>query len=244
VAHAKPPVARSWAMPNEAFAGHSYGSSFPISPGFRMAQLIVEHEGIKSWLEVEQVRLDGQPVGRERSFRRVRPDLFENETVLPRAFLVGRVRRVAPEQLLEQLKYLDPAEEALVSDPLPANWPSRVSLVRPLPPVRVTEYAPHRVRLETTVDQPALLILSDTYAPGWQAWDNGRPVGILRTDHALRGIPLGPGSHVVDLRYRQPEFWLGLAISGATALGLVVGAVLGCRRARRGRVSPSQATPR
>src|SRR5262249_50441499 len=37
VTHAKPPVARSWAMPDEAFAGHSYRASFPISPGFRMA---------------------------------------------------------------------------------------------------------------------------------------------------------------------------------------------------------------
>src|SRR5262249_27582941 len=214
------------------FAGHSYRASFPISPGFRMAQLIVEREGTPSWLEVEQIRLDGQPLGRERSFRRVRPDLFENETALPRAFLVRRVRRVAPDQLLEQLKYLDPSEEALVSDPLPTGWPTRVSLVRPLPSVRVAEYTPHRVQLETTVDEPALLILSDTYAPGWHAWDNGRPVGILRADHALRGIPLGLGSHVVELRYRQPEFWLGLAISGATALGLAVGGVLARRRAR------------
>jgi hypothetical protein len=141
---------------------------------------------------------------------------------------------VAPEQLLEQLKHLDPTEEALVSDALPAGWPTRTPLGRPvpLPPVRIAEYTPHRVRLETTVDEPVLLILSDTYAPGWQALDNGRPVVILRADHALRGVPLGPGSHVVEFRYRQPEFWLGLAISGATALGLAVSGVLARRRPR------------
>jgi Bacterial membrane protein YfhO len=234
VAHAKPPVARSWAMSNEAFEGHSYRASFAIPPGLRVAQLIVEREGTESWLQVDQVRLDGQPLARERSFRRVRPDLYENEMVLPRAFLVRRVRGVPSEQVLEQIPWLDPTTEALVSDPLPAGWPVRASLARrpPLPPVRVAEYAPHRVRLETTVDEPVLLILSDTYAPGWQAWDNGRPVAILRTDHALRGVPLGAGSHTVEFRYRQPEFWLGLAISGLTVLGLGVGGVLAWRRAR------------
>jgi membrane protein YfhO len=234
VGHAKPPVARSWAMPAEAFEGHSYRSSFLLAPGSRVTQLVVEREGTESWLEIEQVRLDGKPLARERSFRRVRPDLYESDDVLPRAFLVRRVRRVAPEQLLEQLKHLDPTEEALVSDALPAGWPTRTPLGRlvPLPPVRIAEYTPHRVRLETTVDEPVLLILSDTYAPGWQALDNGRPVVILRADHALRGVPLGPGSHVVEFRYRQPEFWLGLAISGATALGLAVSGVLARRRPR------------
>ena len=233
VSHGKPPVARSWPMREEGFDGHSYRSTFTLPPAFRLAQLVVEREGTESWLEIDQVRLDGQALARETSFRRVRPDLFENETVLPRAFLVRRVRRVAPEGLLEQLKYVDPAEEALITDPVPPGWPTRIPLVGSLPSVRVAEYSPHRVRLETTVDEPVLLILSDTYAPGWQAWDNGRPVTILRADHALRGVALGPGSHVVEFRYRQPAFWLGLAISGTTVLGLALGGALTWRRRAR-----------
>jgi uncharacterized membrane protein YfhO len=96
--------------------------------------------------------------------------------------------------------------------------------------VRVVEYSPHRVRLETTVTEPALLVLSDTYARGWRAWDNGRPVAILRTNHALRGVYLTPGSHVVEFRYRQPAFWVGLSVTGGTVLALLVGGVLAWRR--------------
>jgi hypothetical protein len=236
VAHGRPPVARSWTMSPEAFEGHSYRATFPLPSAFRLAQLVVEREGTGSWLEIEQVRLDGQVVARDRAYRPVRPDLYENAAVLPRAFLVRRVRRVAPESLLEHLKYLDPSEEALISDPVPPGWPTRPPLTGALPPVRVAELAPHRVRLETSVAEPALLILSDTYAPGWQAWDNGRPVSIVRADHALRGVFLWPGSHVVEFRYRQPAFWLGLTISGATALGLALCGALAWRRqaGRRG----------
>jgi len=79
--------------------------------------------------------------------------------------------------------------------------------------------------------------LSDTYDRGWQAWDNGRPVPILRANHALRAVHLAPGSHVVEFRYRQPGFWVGLGVSGATALALALGGVLAWRR----RADPVQA---
>lgn len=230
VAHGRPLVARSWPMPAEAYQGHTYRASFRLPPGFRLAQLVIERVATDSWLEVEDVRLDGEVVGRRTPYRLVRPDLYENDAVLPRAFLVRRARRVPPERLLEELRHLDPAEEALVTDPLPPGWPTQAPIVGPLPPVRVAEYTPHHVRLETTVAEPVLLVLSDTDDRGWRAWDNGRSVSILRTDHALRGVHLAPGSHVVEFRYRQPAFWLGLGISGVTALGLVIGGVLAWRR--------------
>ena len=233
VAHRKPPVARSWLMPSDGFDGHSYRASFSLPSGFRLTELALERAAPDGWLQIEEIRVDGEALRRQAPYRLVRAELYENDAALPRAFLVRRVRRVAPDRMLEELKHLDPAEEALLTDPLPPGWPTQGSLGGPLPPVRVAEYTPHRVRLETTVTEPVLLILSDTHDRGWQARDNGRPVSILRVDHALRGIPLGPGSHVVEFRYRQPAFWLGLGVSGATVLGLAIGGVLAWRRRAR-----------
>ena len=233
VAHRKPPVARSWPMPAEGYEGHSYRASFRLPSSFRLVQLAIERAAPDGWLQIEEIRLDGEALRRQVPYRLIRPDLYQNDAVLPRAFLVRRARRVAPERLLEEIKHLDPAEEALLTDPLPPGWPTQAPLGPLLPPVRVAEYTPHRVRLETTVTEPVLLILSDTHDRGWQAWDNGRPVSILRTDHALRGVPLGPGSHVVEFRYRQPAFWLGLGVSGVTVLGLAIGGVLAWRRRAR-----------
>jgi hypothetical protein len=230
VAHRKPPVARSWSLPEEAYQGHTYRATFTLPPGFELAALVFERVGTDSWLEIEEVRLDGQVPAPRDPYRLVRPDLYENDAALPRAFLVGRARRVARSSMLEELRHLDPREEALLRDPLPPGGLARSPLAGPLPPVRVAEYTPHRVRLETAVSEPALLILSDTYAPGWRAWDNGRPVPILPADHALRGVYLEPGSHVVEFRYRQPAFWVGLAVTAATVLALLAGGVVAWRR--------------
>ncbi len=230
VAHRKPPVARSWVQPEEAYQGHTYRAAFTLPAGFELAQLVFERVGTDSWLEIEEVRLDGKAPAPGTPYRLIRPDLYENDAALPRAFLVGRARRVARSSMLDELKHLDPTEEALLRDHLPPGGLTRSPLAGPLPPVRVAEYAPHRVRLETTVAEPALLILSDTHDRGWRAWDNGRPVPVLRANHALRAVYLEPGSHVVEFRYRQPAFWVGLAITGVTVLALLGGGVVAWRR--------------
>ena len=175
VAHRKPPVARSWPMPAEGFEGHSYRASFRLPSGFRLAELAIERAAPDGWLQIEEIRLDGEALRRRAPYRLIRPELYENDAALPRAFLVRRARRVAPERMLEELKHLDPAEEALLTDPLPPGWPTQVPLGRLLPPVRVAEYTPHRVRLETTVTEPVLLILSDTHDRGWQAGTTAAP---------------------------------------------------------------------
>jgi hypothetical protein len=155
--------------------------------------------------------------------RLVRPGLYENRYALPRAFLLRRARQVPPDRLLEEIKDFDPREELLLTDPLPEGWRAPSSLSGPLPPVRILEYTPHRIRLETEIAEPLFLLLSDTYDPGWRAWDNDRPVTILRANRALRALPLAPGRHVIEFRYQQPSFWVGLAVSLGTLVALGAG---------------------
>lgn len=70
-------------------------------------------------------------------------------------------------------------------------------------------------------------MVSQIYADGWEATVDGLPVAILATDHALQGIPVEAGQHVVQLRYRPASLRLGLWVSASTLLALV--AVLGWR---------------
>jgi uncharacterized membrane protein YfhO len=98
------------------------------------------------------------------------------------------------------------------------------------------EYGPLRVRLEAAVAEPLFLLLSDTYDPGWRAWDNGRPAPILRADHALRAVAITPGPHLVEFRYQQPSFWIGLAVSLITLGTLSVSGLVMVWRTRQSRV--------
>jgi hypothetical protein len=73
--------------------------------------------------------------------------------------------------------------------------------------------------LEVATEAPGLLVVADTWMPGWTAVVDGRPTAILRGNHAQRVIPLtDPGRHRIVLRYEAPGLARGLSI---TALALV-----------------------
>ena len=103
---------------------------------------------------------------------------------------------------------------------------------QPLSPVRVIEYRPERVRLETETPEPAVLVLSDTYDQNSRAWRNGEQATIVRANHALRAVFLAPGRHQLEFRYRQPLVWLGLTITLATVVILAVAGAFALIRSR------------
>jgi hypothetical protein len=223
--HGKAGVSRSWSLP-EGYEGHTYRASMELPQGLRLAQLLLEGGAGPAVLVVERLSVDGRgvwPRGPEpERFRQLTAGLYENVRAMPRAFLVRRARQVPADQMLEQLRDLEPAEEVLTTEPPPPGFtPAPRIDAPPLPPVRVVSYAPAHVVLETETPEPAVLVLSDTFDPRWRAWDNGQPVPIVRGDHALRAVFLSGGRHRIDFRFRQPSVFVGLAITLATlgALG-------------------------
>lgn len=132
-----------------------------------------------------------------------RANLYENMRFLPRAFVVGEARRVAPEVVLAQLTEIDPAVSALVVDELPA------ALTRPEAsgPVAGFEYhSPQSLSIGVERDAPGLLVVSMAWAPGWQATVDGTPTTVYRTNHALLGVYLPAGKHTITLNY-SPLGW-------------------------------------
>jgi hypothetical protein len=64
-----------------------------------------------------------------------------------------------------------------------------------------------------------MLILADTFTPGWTATVDGHPAAIYQTYGAVRGVVVPAGDHRVDFRYRPMSVFLGL---GLTALGTML----------------------
>ncbi len=81
---------------------------------------------------------------------------------------------------------------------------------------------PGRVELEVEAGRGALLVLADSYYPGWIALVDGRPAEILAADGFVRAVAVPEGIHHVTFRYRADVFWLGLAVSLAGLLLAVV----------------------
>ncbi len=76
-----------------------------------------------------------------------------------------------------------------------------------------------------------LLVQSDCWYPGWTARVDGRPVPLLRVDHALRGFTVPPGEHDVQILYVPGRLRLGVyAVPVAAVLLILAAATLGRRR--------------
>lgn len=110
-------------------------------------------------------------------------------------------------------------EESVVLDREPEYVPGAATEEHPAEPVITNlDYHAQHVELDVTLSQPGILVLSDLYYPGWQAFTNDRPIEILRANALTRGLPLGPGTHHILFRYHPRMFYLGLRIAGVAGL--------------------------
>jgi uncharacterized membrane protein YfhO len=73
--------------------------------------------------------------------------------------------------------------------------------------------APNEVVIETESASPALLLLTDSYYPGWRASIYETPSTVIRANYAFRGVPVPAGRQVVAFRYEPASFRVGLYIS-------------------------------
>lgn len=100
-----------------------------------------------------------------------------------------------------------------------------------------TEVAPEDVRIEVDAPAPSIVVVRNSYEPGWSATVDGRPAPVLATDYLLQGVPVAAGQHVVWLVYRDPEVSRGLTAGALVWLTLLsaIPATMWLERRRRSR---------
>jgi len=157
--------------------------------------------------------------------------VLENRRALPRAWLTAAARRLDAAAVVRAIETgvlpdgsaFDPAAVALVED-----GPEQDSgAADPNADVRVTDYAPTRIALQSRAATPTFLVLSEIFFPGWQATVDGVAAPIRQTDYVLRGMALPAGVHRIELIYAPRSVRIGAAISAAALL--VIGAVVVAR---------------
>lgn len=160
--------------------------------------------------------------------RTAREDVYENSRALPRAWLAPDVRALDEEAALKVIR------TGLLPDG--SKWePKRTVLVEPGSGTKlytpaaprggsaeVTRYEPNRVDVRTKADDTNLLVLGENHYPGWHAYLDGRPAGVLRVDYNLRGVLVPTGEHEVSFVYRPKSLMAGAVVSLLAALGLLL----------------------
>src|SRR5262249_21723160 len=126
--------------------------------------------------------------------------------------------------------------------------PSRTALVETDPGIveqpggeagtaTIREIAPEDVRVAVDAPSASIVVVRNSYDPGWTATVDGRPTPVLATDYLVQGVPVPPGRHDVRLTYRDPDVSRGLAAAVAVWLTLLLAipASLVLERRRRAR---------
>jgi hypothetical protein len=89
--------------------------------------------------------------------------------------------------------------------------------------LRVVDDGPGSLSLEVEATGTAMLVVADSFFPGWQAAIDGRTVPILRANGGLaRALQVPAGRHSITMVYRPDSVRLGLEISAAALIALAV----------------------
>lgn len=129
----------------------------------------------------------------------------------PRAYLAERVvyARELGEALLRAAEsgYRPGRDAVLLGDP--AAGP------RDLAPGAIEEISWQRqsLRARVSLPGPGLLVVADSWFPGWEATIDGRPAPILRANGIVRAVEVPAGRHEVQMSYRPATFRIGAAVS-------------------------------
>ena len=145
--------------------------------------------------------------------------VLENPRRPPRHALLGAVTPVESEADMVAAVRADP------SRPIPVVGPP-TTVVEPVVAARdvamLSSYQPGRTLLFTSVQSERLLLVRETWVPGWEAHTDGRSVPLYQAAGAYFAALVPPGTHWVELVYRAPGFRPGLVIALAWCVGSLV----------------------
>jgi hypothetical protein len=191
--------------------------------------------------ELVYARLEGLEGKREDLLKENTIKIYKNRSPLPRAWLVKDFKVMDSGAMLSRMTSRDfrPGGEVLIEE-----YPKWTNLPVPVSPftkggggvsggeVEILSESNNGLTLQVKVAGDNLLVLSDTYYPGWKAFVNGKKTKIHRANYNFRAIPLPAGTHRVEFVYDPISFKLG---AGVTLLGILSCIGIGWVARRRAR---------
>jgi hypothetical protein len=240
---AKPPRPARWGLPTT------------LERDFDFTQLRWTFESTRAWMvTVNQEQRLIEPLLQRRGVtaiirfgpgvhwaggRLVRPDggpvvevLFAEQTngFVFAASRVEIVRGVAGWQAkVQELGAAVVGTACVEDDELPAfanpPGPARVRLRRSNPEEFIVE-------VDATGPHPSFVAVNQTWDSNWQVTLDGEPARLLRTDLALSGVVVPPGTHRLEFEYHDAWVSAGILISLVASAGALLALLLALRRAR------------
>ena len=151
--------------------------------------------------------------------------VYSNSNALPRVFVVDRQRTVAQDKTAlaaVTAPGFDGRGVAVTDHPLTGIRQSAGTAPPPAgASARLASYGAEKVVIDATATDRSLLVLTDSFYPGWKATVDGKAASIERVDYVLRGVSIGPGHHTIVMRYQPASWRIGWILSLVALLALL-----------------------
>lgn len=147
------------------------------------------------------------------------PELADNPRPWPRCWIAGKVTAgLEGEVVFERMASgaIAPREALLEA---PSQWAGAQG------EAAIIRYGPCRVLAHANAERAGLLVLTDTWQPGWRAYVDGRREPVRVANYAFRAVPLPAGRSRVSFVYAPRSFALGAFLSlvaGACVVALLL----------------------
>ncbi len=125
--------------------------------------------------------------------------VYQNQNVFPRAFIVYQYQLAKDKQEAIDLlmnEGIDLRETVILESDQPET-----GLVKGENKVAILDYEENKVLIEVETSQSGILVLTDSFYPGWQAKIDGQGTQIYRADYNFRGVIVPEGNHQVTFEY-------------------------------------------
>jgi hypothetical protein len=155
-------------------------------------------------------------------------NVYRNPEAFPHAWTVHDAVAVKSSELMARLKSADLRRQTVLVGSAPA-----LESCAGADDATVLERRDSRVLVNVSMSCKGMLVVSETYFPGWVAAIDGRSVAIYEAYGALRGVVVDAGKHRVEFRYRPVVVYWGALLTAVGVLGALMLAVFGKPTAAR-----------
>jgi uncharacterized membrane protein YfhO len=145
--------------------------------------------------------------------------VYQNRKAAPKFYFARDIRTIRDkEEILNKLEssHFAPGIDVIVEEKLDI-WQKENKSGN----AYILEYFQGRIKLLIENTEPSLLVINESYHPGWKAFSDSQQVEIIRANYLFMGVSLETGKHEIDLRFRPPAFVIGVLISCLT-VGLIL----------------------
>ncbi len=190
--------------------------------------------------ELIYARLEGLEGKREDLLKENTVKLYKNRRPVLSGWLVKEFKVMDSESMLLRMisDGFQPDREVLLEEkpkwvrspapftpstpPFVKGGESGVTIRRGVGNVELISEENNCLQLVVKTTEDSLLVLNDTYYPGWKAFVDGKERKIYRADYTFRAVPLNTGEHRVEFVYDPLSFKLGVGVTLFGIIGCVV----------------------